>query len=62
MQHWELNHERKHTTWIIVLIPFSLSFSPSFAFLSRLLVALAFKSSLIPSTLCSWEALHFENT
>lgn len=36
--------------------------SPYLAFLRCLLVALTFKASLIPSTLCSWEGLHFENT
>ena len=44
------------------LIQFSLLFLSSSALLPHSLVALALKPSLIPSTLCSWEALNFENT
>lgn len=48
--------------FILVILSFLLSLISCYYFLLSLLVALVFKLSLIPDTLCSWESLHFENT
>lgn len=55
---WEINEN----TWQVHISYYLISsFSHFLLLFSSFSVSPAFKLSLIPDTLCSWESLHFEN-